>query len=48
MRPELGEPGVHAVQAGDLGEDGGRVEDGDVVPVLNHGGDDVARLRQVR
>jgi len=35
-------------QAGDLGEDGGRVKNRDVVPGLGHGGNDVAGLGQVR
>src|SRR5215469_14037188 len=54
VRPELGEPLIAGSgQAGYSGGDGpgehaGRVEDGDIAPGADHGGDDVVSLRQMR
>ena len=48
VRPELGEPGVGGAQAGDVGEDGGSVQDGDVAAEAGDGGDHIAGLGQVR
>ena len=41
-------PGFRAAQGGDFGQDGGRVQNGDVVPALRDSGHDVAGLGQVR
>jgi hypothetical protein len=48
VRPELGEPGIGGVQAGNVGEDSGSVEDGDVAAEVGDGGDHIAGLGEVR